>query len=133
MSQDIQTVAKPGYRLPTWVRSQEFVLFLFLLIIMGILSTMSAEFLTTGNLLDLTRLFVEVGLIALPMTMIIITGGTDLSVGSMFGFASVMLGVAWEYWGLPLPLALPVRWASASWAGCSTAPSSPGYESRLSS
>jgi rhamnose transport system permease protein len=26
----------------------------------------------------------------------------------MFGFASVMLGVAWEYWGLPLPLAIPV-------------------------
>jgi rhamnose transport system permease protein len=59
-------------------------------------------------LLALTRLFVEVGLMTLPMTMIIITGGTDLSVGSMFGFTSVMLGAAWQYWGLPLPLAVLV-------------------------
>jgi rhamnose transport system permease protein len=106
MSQEAPSLARPGLRLPGWVRSQEFVLFLFLLIVMSVLSLMSREFLTTDNLFALTRLFVEVGLIALPMTMIIITGGTDLSVGSMFGFASVMLGVAWEYWGLPLPLAV---------------------------
>lgn len=43
---------------------------------------------------------------ALPMTMIIIMGAIDLSVGSMFGLTSVMLGYVWLYWGFPLPLAV---------------------------
>ena len=108
MTQDTQTASKPRFRVPAFFRSQEGLLFVILLIIMFVLSRMSEQFLTTNNLLALTRLFVEVGLMTLPMTMIIITGGTDLSVGSMFGFTSVMLGAAWQYWGLPLPIAMLV-------------------------
>jgi rhamnose transport system permease protein len=83
-------------------------LLIILAIIVFLLSLMSDRFLTARNLLALTRFFVEVGLMALPMTMIIITGGIDLSVGSAFGWTSVMLGYAWEFWGLPLPLAVLV-------------------------
>src|SRR5512137_1601187 len=108
MTQDTQTASKPRFRVSAFFRSQEGLLFVILLIIMFVLSRMSEQFLTTNNLLALTRLFVEVGLMTLPMTMIIITGGTDLSVGSMFGFTSVMLGAAWQYWGLPLPIAMLV-------------------------
>ena len=42
--------------------------------------------------MEVTRLGVEVGLLALAMTPIIITGGIDLSVGSMMGLAAVVLG-----------------------------------------
>jgi rhamnose transport system permease protein len=108
MTQDTKSVRKPRFKAPAFLRSQEGLLLVILLLIMFVLSRMSEQFLTTDNLLALTRLFVEVGLMTLPMTMIIITGGTDLSVGSMFGFTSVMLGVAWQYWGLPLPLAILV-------------------------
>jgi rhamnose transport system permease protein len=108
MTQDTKSVSRPPFKAPAFLRSQEGLLLVILLLIMFVLSRMSEYFLTADNLLALTRLFVEVGLMTLPMTMIIITGGTDLSVGSMFGFTSVMLGVAWQYWGLPLPLAILV-------------------------
>ena len=48
----------------------------------------------------------EVGLVALPMTFIIITGGIDLSVGSIVGLCAIMLGVFWKNFGFPLPLAI---------------------------
>jgi rhamnose transport system permease protein len=47
-----------------------------------------------------------VGLVALPMTFIIITGGIDLSVGSIFGLAAVVLGYTWKNMGFPLELAI---------------------------
>jgi rhamnose transport system permease protein len=43
----------------------------------------SEGFLDAWNLSDRSRHLVEVGLIAIPMTFIICTGGIDLSVGSM--------------------------------------------------
>ena len=42
---------------------------------------------------------------ALPMTFIIITGGIDLSVGSIMGLTAILLGVFWQNVGLPLPVA----------------------------
>jgi len=48
----------------------------------------------------------EIGLIALPMTFIIITGGIDLSVGATVGLSAVMLGYSWKTFGFPMPLAI---------------------------
>jgi rhamnose transport system permease protein len=48
----------------------------------------------------------EVGLVALPMTFVIVTGGIDLSVGSIFGLSAILLGVFWHNLGLALPLAM---------------------------
>jgi rhamnose transport system permease protein len=48
----------------------------------------------------------EVGIIALPMTFIIITGGIDLSVGSVVGVWAIALGYSWKNFGFPLPLAI---------------------------
>ena len=43
------------------------------------------NFLSASNAFEVTRLSVEIGLLALVLTPIIITGGIDLSVGSMMG------------------------------------------------
>jgi len=91
--------------LPIWLSSQEAILGVLLIVVVAILSLLSENFFTSYNLLTQTRFFVEVGLIALPMTMIIITGGIDLSVGSILGFCAVIFGVAWQSWGMGLPLA----------------------------
>ena len=40
------------------------------------------------------------------MTFVIITGGIDLSVGSILGLRAILLGVFWKNLGLPLPLAI---------------------------
>jgi len=59
----------------------------------------------------------EVGLVALPMTFIIITAGIDLSVGSIFGLTAIVLGVSWKNFGLPLEGAILVALATGTLAG----------------
>ena len=90
------------------LRTQEGILAILLVLIMIGLSFVSNRFLTANNLLNQTRLFAEIALIALPMTLIIITGGIDLSVGSTFAWTAVMLGFSWQLLGFPLPLAVVV-------------------------
>ena len=62
------------------------------------------NFFTAGNFFEVVRLSVELGLLAIALTPIIITGGIDLSVGSMMGLAAVIFGAAIRDWHLP-PLA----------------------------
>src|SRR5205085_5711130 len=77
------------------------VLLVFVWLIMGRLSPI---FLQPDNLLEMTRHMVEVGLVALPMTLVILTAGIDLSPGSTLGLASVTLGLAWRG-GMPIAVA----------------------------
>jgi rhamnose transport system permease protein len=50
---------------------------------------------------------VPIALIALPMTLVVVTGEIDLSVASALGLASAVLGRLWSA-GLPLPLIVPL-------------------------
>ena len=81
-----------------------------LLVILGLeillFSVIGNNFLTAGNGFEITRLAVEIGLLALVMTPIIITGGIDLSVGSMMGLSAVVMGALWRDGHLPLLLAI---------------------------
>ncbi|UYM03345.1 ABC transporter permease [Solicola gregarius] len=59
--------------------------------------------------LTLYYLFLDMApimLIALPMTLVIITGEIDLSVASIMGLTSVMLGIGYHDFGLSMPLAI---------------------------
>lgn len=96
----------PGSRVLSLISSHEGVLFIILVLSLLLLGTQTDRFLTTDNLLNQCRLMAEVGLVALPMTYIIITGGIDLSVGSILGVCAIVLGVAWKNLGLPLELAM---------------------------
>ena len=40
------------------------------------------------------------------MTFVIVTGGIDLSVGSILGLTAILLGVFWHNLGIPLPVAM---------------------------
>lgn len=82
------------------------MLAVILLIALIVLGGLNSRFLTLDNLLNQGRLTTEVGLIALPMTFIIITGGIDLSVGSIVGLCAILLGYSWKNFGFPLPLAI---------------------------
>jgi ribose/xylose/arabinose/galactoside ABC-type transport system permease subunit len=66
------------------------------------------NFATSGNAFEITRLGVEIGLLALALTPIIVTGGIDLSVGSMMGLAAIVLGWLSRGVGVPMPLAVAV-------------------------
>ncbi|MBS1812149.1 MAG: substrate-binding domain-containing protein [Acidobacteria bacterium] len=85
--------------------NQEWSLLLVLLFECVIFSITGNNFLTTSNGFEIVRLSVEIGLLALALTPVIITGGIDLSVGSMMGLSAVVLGGLWHDAHLPLPLA----------------------------
>ncbi|MGH6926704.1 MAG: ABC transporter permease, partial [Dongiaceae bacterium] len=95
----------------------EGVLLAILVASLLVLALQSDRFLTPENLLNQGRLMAEVGLVALPMTFIIVTGGIDLSVGSIMGLCAIMLGYSWKNFGLPLELAILVTLAIGSAAG----------------
>src|ERR1700733_4637503 len=84
----------------------ETILALLVVITLALLAQRSDRFLTVDNLLNQGRLMAEVGMIALAMTFVIVTGGIDLSVGSIVGMVAIMLGVFWHDVGLALPLAI---------------------------
>ena len=88
------------------VLRHESILGVLLVAALFVLSAQSPHFWTTDNLLNQGRLMAEVGLIALPMTFIIITGGIDLSVGSIVGLCAILLGYSWKNFDFPLPLAI---------------------------
>jgi rhamnose transport system permease protein len=85
--------------------NNEWVLVVVILVECAIFSLTGNNFLSRGNAFEITRLSVEIGLLALALTPIIITGGIDLSVGSMMGLAAVVMGALWRDAHLPLPAA----------------------------
>ncbi|MBI1760900.1 MAG: substrate-binding domain-containing protein [Acidobacteria bacterium] len=96
---------------PLWARlfpNNEWALLLLLLIEVAIFSVTGGNFLTRANGFELVRLSVEIGLLALALTPIIITGGIDLSVGSLLGLAAVVFGALTRKYGWPLPAAAGV-------------------------
>lgn len=87
------------------ILNSEVMLGLLLMVTLIALSFFSDSFLSSENLLNQARLTAEIGLIAIAMTLVIITGGIDLSVGSIAGLTAILLGMFWEQVGMPLPLA----------------------------
>ncbi len=85
--------------------NQEWALILVLLFECAIFSITGNNFFTTNNGFEIVRLSVEIGLLALALTPVIVTGGIDLSVGSMIGLCVVVLGKLWQDAHVPLPLA----------------------------
>ena len=95
----------------------ETILFLVVIVALVILSIQAEQFATIDNLLNQGRFLTEVSLVALIMTFVIVTGGIDLSVGSILGLSAIVLGVAWKKLGLPLPLAILVALSVGTLAG----------------
>src|SRR3954452_25477894 len=87
------------------------VLLVILVAALAILATRTDVFLTTDNLLNQGRLVAEIGLIALTMTVVIVTGGTVLSVVSIVGLCAILLGYGWNTLGLPLPASIALSLA----------------------
>jgi rhamnose transport system permease protein len=84
---------------------QELVVGLFIAAEIMLFSIIGRNFLSLTNFFEGIRLAVEIGLLALAITPVILTGGIDLSVGSMMALAAVVFGALWHDAGLPLSIA----------------------------
>lgn len=77
-----------------------------LILISVVFSTLNPVFLLPNNLVNLLFDAAAVGFISLGIVLILLLGEIDLSVGSMSGLASALVGVLWVNMGVPLPLAI---------------------------
>ena len=75
------------------------------------------NFATQGNALEILKFSVEIGLLALVMTPVILTGGIDLSVGSLLGLCAVCFGKFWRDAGMAWPLAAVMTLVIGALAG----------------
>ncbi|QEL14983.1 substrate-binding domain-containing protein [Limnoglobus roseus] len=85
--------------------SQPGVLLLVLLAEVAVFGLISRNFLTLGNAAEVSRLSVEIGLLAVALTPVIVGGGIDLSVGALLGLSAVAFGWLWRNQGLPVGVA----------------------------
>ncbi|MFT4573992.1 MAG: D-xylose transport system permease protein, partial [Marinomonas primoryensis] len=77
-----------------------------LVLIWGIFTAINPIFLSPNNLVNLLFDCSTVGVIALGIVCVLMLGEIDLSVGSMSGVGSALLGVLWVNQGWPLALAI---------------------------
>ena len=75
------------------IRSQPFWVTVALALICVVMSQISNVFFTEDNFFNVTRNFAFIGIIAMGMTAVIITGGIDLSVGSIVGLSGIVTGL----------------------------------------
>ncbi|MGF6551200.1 ABC transporter permease [Paraburkholderia youngii] len=85
-------------RLRAWLTNVKYYLGLIVLLALGALTSPHAAdgsniFLSSANFSDVFRQVANVGVMSVGMTLVIITAGIDLSVGSVMGFGSVLTAI----------------------------------------
>lgn len=98
------------------VQTQPFWVLVALVVICLVMSFVSQSFVSEANLFNTTRNFAFTGIMALGMTVVIITSGIDLSVGSVMGLSAVVLSLVLQA-GYPLWIGLPACLLTAAACG----------------
>ncbi len=89
-----ETIDRRQHTWLSWIMSrQTFWVFVAIILACLFLSLWTTTFATPTNLFNITRNFTFTAIMALGMTIVIITGGIDLSVGSVLALCSMILGV----------------------------------------
>lgn len=77
----------------TILKSKESAVLALFVIVFAAFAFTTDRFATSDNLFNVARQYSELAVVAVGLTMIIITGGIDISVGSMVGLTSILVGV----------------------------------------
>jgi ribose transport system permease protein len=89
LTSEFTNVARLGWHRRGFFAGQTAYVTLAFIVICGLAAGSSDNFTTTGNLLNISRNFSYIALMSLGMTVVIITGGIDLSVGSVCALVAV--------------------------------------------
>lgn len=104
MTDTAAPIAKPGIRISG--AFHRLLAFSGLIALVVVFSIASPNFMQTQNVLAILQATSVNGVLAIAATLVIITGGIDLSVGTLMTFCAVITGVVLTYLGLPLPLGI---------------------------
>ena len=85
---------------------KELVVLLLLVVLCAVVAAASPQFLSVANLQNVGRLVGMYGIFSIGVGIVIITGGIDLSVGSICALLGVLLSMMLVEWGWPASLAL---------------------------
>ena len=83
-------------KIPRFLKTWESSLVFLLAGVILVFGTINDSFLNLDNLLYSSSDFAHIMLAALPLTLVIITGGIDISIASVMGLSAVVLGVTWQ-------------------------------------
>ncbi len=98
------------------MRARRFGTLLGLILLGAVLSVLTPYFLTVSNLLNIAEQTSINAIVAVGMTFVILSGGIDLSVGSIVAISGVVLGMALHD-QQPLPLAISIALATGGICG----------------
>src|SRR5947209_4153583 len=96
---------------------QRLLAFAALIVIVVVFSLASTNFLQFDNVVGILLATTVSGVLALGVTFVIITGGIDLSIGTLMTLSAVVTGTFATVWQLPLPLAVIAGLATGALAG----------------
>ena len=101
-----------------WTAASRFaVVALMLLVIFVVFSVTQADFLTSSNIQNLLSSVSILFVISIGMTFVVLTGGIDLSVGSLLALSGLVLSKLFNGVGLPIVLAVLVTIAAGALIG----------------
>ncbi|MFM2279073.1 MAG: hypothetical protein RLZZ444_1304 [Pseudomonadota bacterium] len=98
-----------------WI--ENLVPFTVLVVVLVLFGNLIPDFFASANLSDTMRQFGEYGLVALAMTIVMIGGGIDLSVGSTFALANITMLILTGVFGWSLDAAIPTTLAICGLVG----------------
>lgn len=90
---------------PSWNTIRRFNTLLILLVLVIGSSLFSSDFMSGPNIANVSRQVAGVGIMSMGMLLVVLTGGIDLSVGSVAALASVVTAILVPQLGLPLAIA----------------------------
>src|SRR5690554_5953816 len=99
-------IINKGNPLPRKSMSHLIIIFCIFILLILFFTIIKPNYLSYDNIMTILLSTCVNGLLALGVSFVILTGGIDISVGSVMTFSSVMSGIALTMWGLPLPLAI---------------------------
>ncbi|MTH66188.1 ABC transporter permease [Paracoccus shanxieyensis] len=96
---------------------QKLLAFASLIVLVVGFSLASPAFFRIDNIMSILQATSVNGVLAVGVTLVIITGGIDLSIGTLMTFCAVMAGVVLTWGGMPLPLGVAAGIATGALCG----------------
>ena len=96
---------------------KELGILILLALLCTVVALLNPRFLSPANLQNMARLVGIYGIFSVGLGIVIITGGIDLSVGSVFALQGVLLAMMLREWRWPWPLAALAVYGSNESAG----------------
>ena len=94
--------------MPKFASTLEFRMLGLAVVLAVILSFISPHFFTERNLFNILDQSVVLGIVAVGMTLVILTGGIDLSVGSVAGLTGIVLALMLKEFPIPVAIVIAV-------------------------